>query len=95
MAMLCGKYWNIAQSYHLQTMPQAYYSSKGSLKNHLKKLQKWFLHQNGVEFNQKSKSDPNKLDASWKPKICRKDAHTADIGYGTLVPHSAFYLSWK
>ena len=34
-AMLCGKYWNIAQSYHLQTMPQAYYSSKGSLKNHL------------------------------------------------------------
>ena len=25
------------------------------------KLQKWFLHQNGVEFNQKSKSDLTKL----------------------------------
>ena len=28
------------------------------------KLQKWFLHQNGVEFNQKSKSD-QVVAASW------------------------------
>ena len=38
--------------------------------------QKWFLHQNGVEFNQKSKSDLNKLAGSWtgvgSPKYTEK-----------------------
>ena len=29
------------------------------------------------------------MAASWKPKTCRKDAHTAEIGYDTLVARSA------
>ena len=55
------------------------------------KLQKWILHQNGVEFNQKSKSD---MCTVWKQEN-QKLAHTAEIsisGYDPLVAHSVLLV---
>ena len=52
-----------------------------------------FLNKNGVEFNQKSKSDMCNVwpvaGREQEGKKCRKDAHTAEINYDLLVAHSA------
>ena len=51
------------------------------------RLQKWFLHQNGVEFNHKFKSG---VCIVWLlARRESKDAHLAEINYDPLVAHSA------
>ena len=60
------------------------------------KLQKWFLHQNGVKFNQKSKSSCGReLNVSLKLLEVRRDALRAEITYDTLVAHSALQYYGK
>ena len=53
------------------------------------KLQKWFFHQNGVDFNHKSKSDVQCVDGSRKAQKCKEDAYMAEINNDPLVAHSA------
>ena len=56
----CNALWGNAFTKHV-VIGKIFVSKKYFLTSSVIKLQKWFLHQNEVEFNQKSKSDMSKL----------------------------------